>query len=298
MLVTAYANGTTAGSPPPKRDLYGGPRGNVVGWSPDAVRRHTKWLYSVDAPALDGVGFAVTLTVRDCPPTEVAWQAVRRAFLRRMERAGMIRCHWVCEWQRRRVPHLHLALYFAPGQPVEELIEAIFVAWLQCAREFRPSFRSQTVETIESVGGWLRYLSKHASRGVAHYQRQGKPDGWEKTGRLWGHVGDWPTIAPMRFDMSSAAYYRYRRLVRAWRLADARTALARQIAHPAWNADDQAEKLLTARRRIVSSRTMLAASDPKLSAVRGVSEWAPEAVSAAFLALLVDDGHLIIQRSE
>jgi hypothetical protein len=67
--LTSYRNGLTAGvgggNPSPVK------RGQIKGWSAGAVRRHTAWLYSVDAPTLSAgfVGHAVTLTVRDCPPT-------------------------------------------------------------------------------------------------------------------------------------------------------------------------------------------------------------------------------------
>ncbi|WP_425527867.1 rolling circle replication-associated protein, partial [Xylella fastidiosa] len=62
---------------------------------------------------LTGVGLALTLTVRDCPATAQEWQRMRRAWEKRMKRAGMIRVHWVTEWQRRGVPHLHCAIWFS-----------------------------------------------------------------------------------------------------------------------------------------------------------------------------------------
>jgi hypothetical protein len=105
---------------------------------------------------------------------------------------------------------------------------------------------------------------------VKHYQRQGRPEGWESTGRLWGKSGDWPADEPMRYDLDMPAYHRYRRLVRSWRVADAR------------KSGDA--------RRIALARRMLSCDDPRLSAVRGVSDWVPESTSAAFVALLASEG--------
>ena len=276
--ITSYLNGAKAGMP------GGNPspakRGVVNGWSSAAVRRHTQWLYSVDALQLTDEGYAVTLTVRDCPPSALEFHAARRAYIKRLTRMGVTRIHWVIEWQRRRVPHMHLAVYFATdaeasaSAPTGSKRAALVDAWLEVAAAFAPSARSQYVLPITGHTGWSRYLSKHAARGAAHYQRQGKPPGWEKTGRLWGFTGDWPAMAPMRHVVSREAFWRYRRLVRAWRVADARAA-----SDPA---------------RIKFARRMLACPLPKLSAVRGTSEWIPEDINAGFLALLASEGHLML----
>ncbi|MFO5973161.1 hypothetical protein, partial [Pseudomonas aeruginosa] len=63
-----------------------------------------------DQPA--GPAAALTPTVRDCPPTSDDWHRLLKAWAMRMQRAGMIRLHWVTEWQRRGVPHLHCAIWF------------------------------------------------------------------------------------------------------------------------------------------------------------------------------------------
>jgi hypothetical protein len=87
----------------------------VAGWSAGAVRRHTAWLRSVDTNVLDGMGVAVTLAVRDCPPASVDWTRLVKTLLQRLRRAGLLRWHWVVEWQRRGVSHLHLAVYAQEG---------------------------------------------------------------------------------------------------------------------------------------------------------------------------------------
>ena len=283
-MVTAYLNGSTAGTPPGKNDHVRAKRSVVKGWSSAAVRRHTKWLYSVDADDLAAggeVGLALTLTMRNCPASADDFHALRRAWIKRLERRGLQRLHWVIEWQRRGVPHIHAAVYFPDdtGHTMEELAAIAVFAWTNVAEEYGALVQAQHFDQIQGALGWLQYLSKHAARGAQHYQRQGSPEGWERTGRLWGHVGEWPTLEPMKYSMSMPAYHRYRRLVRAWRIADARS-----------ERDPETRK-----RREMFARRMLACPDPRLSAVRGVSEWTPEHVTAAFIALLDDEGHRLEQ---
>lgn len=274
--MTSYLNGSTAHSAGVGSHVRA-KRGEVTGWSKSAVRRHTQWLYTVSADELTEHGYALTLTLRDCPPSSVEFQKLRRAYLMRLERLGMIRSHWVIEWQRRGVPHLHLAVYF-PKALDPFGVTMLLGHWVAVSASYGAELGAQHVDTIGGPLGWLQYLSKHAARGAAHYQRQGKPEGWEKTGRLWGYTGSWPIAEPMKHDMSLPAYWRYRRLVRSWRIANARAA-----GDP---------------RRIKYARRMLECHDPKLSPVRGVSEWIPEEVNMGFLVLLAAEGHLLVQREE
>lgn len=278
MLVTSYLNGSTLGTPPPPQDHERALRGEVKGWTTAAVRRHTKWLYSVDSPSLDGAGFAVTLTLRDCPPSSDDWHAVRRRFIRRLEREGLVRFHWVTEWQRRGVPHLHGAFYWSEDMLLLDALSVILKAWLAAASDYRAEGQAQDIKRIDGAVGWLKYLSKHASRGVQHYQRMGHPEGWAKTGRLWGYGGSWPTAEPMKFDLDRHAGFRFRRIMRAWTIGDARR-----------HSDPKREAW---------ARGMLRCSDPKLSPVRGVSGWVPESVTLGVIALLWDQGEGVIQRVE
>ena len=241
-------------------------RGTITGWSAAAVRRHTRWLYSIDAPGLTGEGFAITLTLRDCPPSPEAWTALRRAWIERARRLGAVRWHWVVEWQRRGTPHLHAAVYFPVGTDAR-VGHALLAHWLAAAAPYSPGWGSQTVKPIAGSLGWLQYLSKHAARGVKHYQRTGKPAGWETTGRLWGHGGDWPELEPLEVQLTTAQFHRFRRLARSWRVADARAA---GLRGEGWQ-------------RLRYSRRMLRTSDVALSRYRGVSEWIPEAVAVRLL---------------
>lgn len=256
-------------------------RSAVTGWTRETVRRHTKWLYSVDTAALDGHGYAVTLTLKDCPESSERFHAVRRAWIRRVERMGSVRVHWVIEWQRRGVPHLHTAVYFDRAlTPQEKFL--LVDHWVTVAGSFGAQHQAQYLLPITGATGWLQYLSKHAARGAAHYQRAGKPAGWEKTGRLWGHTGSWPCEEPMRFDIPQGAFFRYRRLVRAWRLADARS-----------ESDP-----VTRARRVRSARGMLRCHDRQLSEVRGISEWIDQGTLIGFLALLSSEGYEVRQLAE
>ena len=290
--VTSYRNGLTAGMP--GRNPNPSKRGNVTGWSAAAVRRHTKWLYSVDTLRLDGHGFALTLTMRDIPESATQLHTIRDTFMKRLEALGAVRSHWVIEWTKRGRPHLHAAVYFRDFEGLPEgfrtellMGELIIHSWVNVARKYGTSPNAQHWDLIDGPLGWLQYLSKHAARGVKHYQRSGHPEGWERTGRLWGYRGKWPVDAPARYDMSREAYWRYRRLVRSWRVSDARM----RPLSPKRGAATRGDVVKHARR-------MLASSNPKLSAVRGVSDWIPESVNLALIGLLIADGFDISERTE
>lgn len=271
------------GNPQP----VGGKRGVVDGWSRSAVRRHTRWLYSVNADNLSGIGYAVTLTLADCPPTEKEWTRLRQQWADTLTRSGLVvRSHWVVEWTRRKVPHIHAAVY-VPGFVTPYAAQLLIVGtWLRLAGpKFGSADRGQHLAPISGAVGWLEYLSKHASRGVNHYQRQGKPEGWEKTGRLWGHTGAWPLEDAAEGQISHAEFYRFRRLVRAWRVANAREHLT---AAPAGLLGEDQRR--AARRQLVAARTMLQHPDRDICRVRGVSEWIPEGLGMALLLVASGDG--------
>lgn len=263
-VIQAYPNGLTMGTgggnaTPPKR-------GSIQGWSTGAVRRHTRFLYSVDTSLLDGFGYSVTLTVGTLPNSADDWFAARRSWEMRLTRMpGFKRLHWLTEWQSRGVPHMHCAVYF------EEPLKVPFVLgymWVQIAQKkgWDVSPLAQYISEIDGVTGWLKYLSKHAARGVKHYQRWGKPQSWEKTGRLWGKVGDWPTVEPLRAEVTREQGFRFRRLVRSYVIAQARA--------------DQDWKRVSYLRRILKN------SDPVISQLRGLSDWIPEPVFFKLIGLV------------
>jgi hypothetical protein len=77
------------------------------------------------------------------------------------------------------------------------------------------------------------------------------------------------------------AFWILRRIIRGYRLADARAALAK--------AKDHAQAR-TARRRIVQARGMLSSANEKLTVVRGVSEWLPQDAALRVLSHLAGLG--------
>lgn len=244
-------------------------RGAIRGWSAGASRRNTAFLWSVQTDLLAGLdGFAFTLTLERTPPTSEEWHALRKAFHMRMVRAGSELTHWVVEWTKIGRPHLHMAVY-SDGV---DLVPRALVAWVEvcAAKGYAVSVRSQHLVPIEGVAGWLEYLAKHASRGANHYQRQGAPEGWERTGRLWGTSGEWPVLEPVEWPMTDAAFWRYRRLHRSYQRAK-----YRRLGH------------YRAMRTVGRNY-----GDPDGGRRMGVSGWIPEDVSLSLLSL-ASEGHWV-----
>ena len=110
-LLILRRHGLSMGVPPSSNTHLRGKKKRVQGWSSGSARNNTNFLQSVVESGLTGAGVAFTSTVRDCPSVE-GWKKIRNAFLMRLRREGAIRIHWVTEWQRRGVPHLHGVVYF------------------------------------------------------------------------------------------------------------------------------------------------------------------------------------------
>ena len=270
--ITVLPNGVTASCPrygplaaePPKR-------GRIGGWSTQATRRLRRWFYSVDGAALSlyGDGYAFTLTVRDLPPSSGDWTRTRRSFVERMGRRGMVACQWLTEWQRRGVPHLHGIVYFDPGVVVKRrgrvvpAAEVVTSSWMRAAVKWGPGERSQHVQAVWGLPGWLQYQAKHSVRGVGHYQRANLPEAWQgASGRLWGTLGAWP-VREQLAEVDMRTFHRFRRLMRRWLVAEAR------------GRGDY--------RRLAWLRRMLADPEPLRSAVRAVGEFCPEELSRELL---------------
>lgn len=275
-VVTLYAHGFTAGCAPSCDPPEAPERTECVGWSSGATRRNKLFLYSVDQTRLDGVGFALSLTVKTCPDTHEDWARVRDAFFKRLYRLGLIRSHWITEWQRRGVPHLHMAVWFPPAvvQPWGENFKDNLIAhWMELTNErYLAQPGAQHVTPIYDALGWSQYTSKHAARGLSNYQRSPEsiPEGWRKlgTGRMWGKLGDWSTVvvAPSRVELCFGAFHQLRRITRGFCHSQARQALAKAQDIHAWRL---------ALRRVTWTRRMLRCVEPKLSGVRGLNEWMP-----------------------
>jgi len=184
----------------------------------------------------------------------------------------MIRLHWVTEWQRRGVPHLHVAIWFPESKTINELVGP----WLDLAgHDFGTKARGQHVTPIHEAIGWFQYVSKHASRGLGHYQRspENVPQSWAKTGRIWGKLGSWGCQGEIRMELSDSAFFAFRRIVKGWRLARARASGDRY--------------------RILTAKRMLQSSDPVLGSLRGVNEWIEFDVQVQIVAWLRSQGYAI-----
>lgn len=279
----------------------GGKRGNVTGWSPGAARRNVAFLRSIDERELTGHGYAITLTLRDCPLEHLIWLAFLTAWIKRQRRAGMIRLHWVMEFQSRGVPHLHVAIWY---DNVEASKKAL-TDWIAITESCRSTIKGQHIRPIEGAVGWFMYLAKHCGRGQKHYQRQQNllPAQWEKSPRVWGKSGDWPVEEVAEGKLTSNQFYRLRRLVRYQRVARARAA----VPGPGWTwlSETMATKqfarsmpispriygtvktqLRTRLRHLQMARRMLSCTDEKLSPVRGISEWITQSEQAELFRAL------------
>lgn len=291
-VIRLYPHGLTAGIPPMNNDHTRGQRGETSGWSAGATRRNVQFLRSVIEDSIDGVGYAFTLTLKDCPPTSDDWHRCRQSFLKRLERLDMIRFHWVTEWQARGVPHLHGVAFFPPtppkNRPHSVVPSDIVDAWLSVAEAYGAGPKGQMAVLVSGLLGWFQYVSKHAARGVKHYQRDSAniPIGWKKTGRVWGYGGSWDLREALQVNLQArypgerpggecgdGGYYAFRRLVRSWRIADAR--LSGNVY------------------RLKTARQMLRCHEKALSSVRGVSEWIPEPLAVAFIASLAARGYAV-----
>lgn len=279
-VVTVYQNGVKAGCAPAPSDHERAKRGRCQGWTAKATRSNLEFLRSVKIDELTGLGHTFTLTVGRCPSSAKVWEAMRMAYVKRLKRAGMVRMHWVTEWQARGVPHLHGVAYFPRVYSDREYARQHGVvkdAWVAVVGEYQAERFSQDSKPLENELGWLKYLAKHAARGVTHYQRSADnvPLTWRGvTGRVWGKVGKWPRRDGMRLEMAQRGFWQFRRLVRRYRCADARA------------AGD--------RRRIVQARTMLRGSNPAECQVRGISEWMPQDVQLQMIHYVAAQGHAVL----
>ena len=272
----AYAGGNAS----PER------RGVIRGLSAGSARRQQQRLMSIDVTKLTGSPVSFTLTVRDVPASAEEWGKAKKAFLRHLRRYGVLRVHWCLEWTKRGRPHLHGIAFFPShrGQPGrlleldgqrswEVLTPFVMVEWWRSvAAQWGVSAKGQYVsirETTETA--WFRYMAKHASRGVGHYQRQEEviPEAWKKTGRMWGTVGDdWPLYAE-KHDLPTWMFHRLRRQVRALTRSRALRHIQKGETHG--NPVQVAQGKATLR----YLRRLSGISDPIRSARWPISEWVP-----------------------
>ena len=222
------------------------PRGLSAGWSYAAVKNLRAFLRSVIISKLEGTAYEFTATFRDCPDTPTAMHKVRRAFIKRLQRRTLLRYVWVCEFQKRGVPHFHFIFYFKEEQNRKELLEA----WLIVAREYKVKKVGLSCKKIHNLRGYYKYMVKHTARGIKHYQRQRHimPKEWRgRCPKVWGYslAASWPVGENINIT-DLPLFARFRRAVRLQELARVRgvivAAVGSHFAHwhlPRWQRKEQ-----------------------------------------------------------
>lgn len=263
------------------------------GWTPNVARRNEQRLQQVDFEAIDGVPAFVTLTMPSGQMSDVSaadFHGWLKSWLRYMKRHGLTHYYWILEFQASGNPHLHVLVWLDHEPEPLETFKALR-SWVGILNKSGVGARlqGQIWEPIDvgaeiTVDGEtvpahpervLMYLAKHAARGVAHYQRQieNMPDDWQyRSGRVWGHDRGLPLCAQEDVETDYPTFHRFRRLVRRWRLAEARSIK---------DADRR-------RAAIVQARGSLKCGRPDVSPYRGVSAWIPSDVASALLDAAVN----------
>jgi hypothetical protein len=254
-------------------------RGNATGWSEGAARRNRDFLMSVDGDALadptQGEPYALSLTVgREEIVSPVQLRQSRERYFDRLRYMGMIRLHWLVEFQRDGTPHLHMLVYMPWDALAERVAGAIRDAWLQVSAFSGSAVSGQYVVPVGHLTGWKQYLAKHGIRGVRHYQRQ-MPAGWEAPGRMWGKLGEWPTWSAA-LEVDDNTFFRFRRALRSYRIATARQELL--TAKPCYRSAKR-KSLSHARRCLFDPRE----GGSRRTAMRGSCIWMPRKLSCVIL---------------
>ncbi len=282
--LTISRNGVSGGFP----GNNGGKRGDrrsIVGWSRSSARGNLKFLMSINGKVLPRRGFAITLTVRDLPKSGAEWQYRIKEILRWARRNGADMYHWVTEFTRKRRPHLHMCVYVGerdnPGSFAFELVDM----WLEQTKHLATSDRGQYWRVIDTLDGWLEYVGKHASRGYEHYQRDkdSLPASWTTgTGKMWGCSRNWPRYTE-KYVLSDFIWFEYRRLVKRWSIAQARTKLKLAINYSGEREQRRWRQTLRDRKRLYTR------NEQKNSAVVGISQWLPCEISELMLFYLAQE---------
>jgi hypothetical protein len=244
-------------------------RGDCNGWSAGSARRNMNFLMTIDSNLINGPGFAFTFTIRDLPASHSEWARLIDNLRKFAYRNGAIRDHWVTEWTKAGKPHLHGIVYNDPENHNPSLPIQLEGHWLKLTKHLGTSSVAQHWRALEGLTGWLKYVSKHAGRGFAHYQRQkGElPSQWQKTGRMWGKGGQWPTLSA-QYDLNQRAFFTFRRILKRYLVSQSRSAYLVQMGYN--NKKDAAPHL----KQLIYRRSMLKRNMRTKSEVRGINEWA------------------------
>lgn len=294
-----YQNGVTSGKTLGKKQMPKSKRGDAKGWTVQVSRRLRKWLYSIPVDSLTGYGLAFTFTVRDCPASAEDWAELRRAFLQTLFDNDCIRAHWLTEWQRRGVPHLHGVAYWPDEETVSEGLGVMYKAWLRLAKKYGAGPQGQEIKLVKDVKGWLEYLSKHAARSVRYYQRSSDniPEGWKSTGRMWGYRGSWEVREPMKFYIDEPGFFVYRRIAASWwRARQQRLTRAKFYNDIKRHNGSGIARQALRQARIPKPPNKLKCGDPEQSRIMGTSDWIDIETSTKLLVWLGGQGYKVEQR--
>jgi hypothetical protein len=249
-----------------------GTRAACVGWSVSSARSNMRFLRSIEGEQLPTDGVSFTLTLGVCPPTASEWTRLRKRLATHLGREmGAVCWHHVTEWQERGVPHLHGIAFFENSTGREGM--QILKFWLSISSSWKAGRRGQHFSQIESLVGWLEYMSKHASRGFKHYQRDqaSMPKEWANTGRMWGRSKlGWP-LSEDSFQIEREAFFKLRRLQDRFALSLVKQDLARARFY----GDAKKVRALCKRAGFLA-KVRTGQGVRSASETRGLNEWIPE----------------------
>jgi hypothetical protein len=147
-------------------------RGTIDDFSPEASRRLREFCVTQEAKGL--LPWSTTLTIHRAVTAE-EWRSIIKRWRQRLMWNGWAGV-WRVELQKRKVPHVHVALWLPPGVVKGHVI----VEWCQCTGEINDAAAltyAVSMREIES-SGWAVYLALH---GGKHKSSQ---LGWK--GKQWG----------------------------------------------------------------------------------------------------------------
>jgi hypothetical protein len=274
--VTVLPSGINAG--------FSGPGGTVThtashGWSRKSAQRNMRFLMGVSPDTLPDPLYATayTLTVPHAPPSHEEWSLLIDRLRKRMAREGVMLDHWVTEWTRRGVPHLHGILVFDVAEDQIWYRNLVHVHWVRLTRAMgiQTAWHAQHCQPIHDLRGWMQYIAKHAGRGYAHYQRQrdSLPEGWQRTGSMWGKSRGWP-MDEEKTELTDGEFYVFRRLCQRYLVSESKMLFLRS------RKEFLRRSYL---RQFVYRRSMFKTPDFNRSRCRGLSEWVPKEVALRLL---------------
>jgi hypothetical protein len=184
--------------------------------------------------------------------------------------------HWVTEWTKAGRPHLHLAVFLS--DPCHWLGLHIIRKWLSMTKHLGTVREAQYMSHINDMAGWGNYVAKHMGRGYGHYQREREslPDGWKKTGAMWGKSKGWPTVED-GFDVDRSGWFALRRMIRRYLVAEAQRELSRAVRY------GDIKRIAWLRKSRAFRRRMHTHGDRKKGEVQGLSEWVPYDITSRMI---------------